>query len=549
MNPINMLFRKTTIANRLLGMLALAIIATVIVFWFSLTRVENVLINEKEAKLNALVDIATTIADKYYQDAQSGSLSEDEAKVMALAAIDKLRYSGNEYYFSIDTQGTMIQHAFAKQLVNTKVLAMQDPNGVKLFEQMIQRTEQQDSARVDYMWNKPQQEQPSPKMSVVKRFRPWGWIIGTGIYVDDIQNDKNQFISQYLLLLALVWLPVILLLFFIIRSISGPMIETISAFKNIAKGEGDLTLRLSEEGNDELKQIAHHFNAFIDKIQKVIISVSHSVDESSRLAQNMSTIAQQANQISSNVQAETENVATAINEMSMTASEVASNAQLAADSTHHADKEADKSANVVDNAMKKISELSSELAATEEVAKGLQVSSSKIGQILDVIVGIADQTNLLALNAAIEAARAGEAGRGFAVVADEVRTLASRTQASTSEINLIIDAIRSAIDSVNASVARAKVKSSETVNETQQVVVALENIKSSIEQISQMNVQIAAATEEQSTVIGELNMNITRINDMSLENRTQNELINKGSMDIEQGAIQLHQLVDQFKVK
>jgi methyl-accepting chemotaxis protein len=549
MNPINMFFRKTTIANRLLGMLALAIIATVIVFWFSLTRVENVLINEKEAKLNALVDIATTIADKYYQDAQSGSLSEDEAKVMALAAIDKLRYSGNEYYFSIDTQGTMIQHAFAKQLVNTKVLAMQDPNGVKLFEQMIQRTEQQDSARVDYMWNKPQQEQPSPKMSVVKRFRPWGWIIGTGIYVDDIQNDKNQFITQYLLLLALVWLPVILLLFFIIRSISGPMIETISAFKNIAKGEGDLTLRLSEEGNDELKQIAHHFNAVIDKIQKVIISVSHSVDESSRLAQNMSTIAQQANQISSNVQAETENVATAINEMSMTASEVASNAQLAADSTHHADKEADKSANVVDNAMKKISELSSELAATEEVAKGLQVSSSKIGQILDVIVGIADQTNLLALNAAIEAARAGEAGRGFAVVADEVRTLASRTQASTSEINLIIDAIRSAIDSVNASVARAKVKSSETVNETQQVVVALENIKSSIEQISQMNVQIAAATEEQSTVIGELNMNITRINDMSLENRTQNELINKGSMDIEQGAIQLHQLVDQFKVK
>ncbi|MGI2105555.1 methyl-accepting chemotaxis protein [Shewanella frigidimarina] len=549
MNPINMFFRKTTIANRLLGMLALAIIATVIVFWFSLTRVENVLINEKEAKLNALVDIATTIADKYYQDAQSGSLSEDEAKVMALAAIDKLRYSGNEYYFSIDTQGTMIQHAFAKQLVNTKVLAMQDPNGVKLFEQMILRTEQQDSARVDYMWNKPQQEQPSPKMSVVKRFRPWGWIIGTGIYVDDIQNDKNQFITQYLLLLALVWLPVILLLFFIIRSISGPMIETISAFKNIAKGEGDLTLRLSEEGNDELKQIAHHFNAFIDKIQKVIISVSHSVDESSRLAQNMSTIAQQANQISSNVQAETENVATAINEMSMTASEVASNAQLAADSTHHADKEADKSANVVDNAMKKISELSSELAATEEVAKGLQVSSSKIGQILDVIVGIADQTNLLALNAAIEAARAGEAGRGFAVVADEVRTLASRTQASTSEINLIIDAIRSAIDSVNASVARAKVKSSETVNETQQVVVALENIKSSIEQISQMNVQIAAATDEQSTVIGELNMNITRINDMSLENRTQNELINKGSIGIEQGAIQLHQLVDQFKVK
>jgi methyl-accepting chemotaxis protein len=263
----------------------------------------------------------------------------------------------------------------------------------------------------------------------------------------------------------------------------------------------------------------------------------------------MSIIAQQANQISSNVQAETANVATAINQMSMTTSEVASNAQLAADSTYNADSEADKSAVVVDNAMQKISELSNELAATEDVAKGLQVSSSKIGQILDVIVGIADQTNLLALNAAIEAARAGEAGRGFAVVADEVRTLASRTQASTSEINLIIDAIRTAIDCVNASVARAKIKSSETVHKTKQVIVALNNIKLSIEQISQMNIQIAAATEEQSTVIAELNMNITHINDMSLENRTQNELINKGSMDIEQGAAKLHDLVDQFKVR
>jgi methyl-accepting chemotaxis protein len=263
MNPTNMFFRKTTIAKRLLGMLALAIIATIVVFWFSLTRVENVLIDEKEAKLHSLVDVAATIADKYYHDAQSGIITEDDAKAIALAAIDKLRYSGNEYYFSIDTQG-MIQHPFANKLVDTNVLSMQDPNGVKLFSQMIQLTEQHDTARVDYMWNKPQQTQASPKMSVVKRFRPWGWIIGTGIYVDDIQADKNHFITQYLILLTLVWLPVILLLFFIIRSISAPMLETINAFKNIAKGEGDLTLRLSEAGNDELKHIAHYFNVFIN---------------------------------------------------------------------------------------------------------------------------------------------------------------------------------------------------------------------------------------------------------------------------------------------
>ncbi|GGQ11621.1 methyl-accepting chemotaxis protein [Shewanella litoralis] len=548
MNTFNQLFRKTTIANRLMGMLALAIIATVIVFWFSLNRVESVLVGEKEAKLHALVDAAVTIVDKFYQDSQSNLLTEAAAKAMALAAIDKLRYSGNEYYFSIDTQGTMIQHAFAKQLVNTSVRGMKDPNGVALFELMIQGTENQDAVRVDYMWNKPQQEQPSPKMSVVKRFRPWGWIIGTGIYVDDIQTDKQQFISDYLLLLVLVWLPVIALLYFIIRSVSVPMRETISAFENIAKGEGDLTLRLSEEGDDELKQIAHHFNVFTSKIQKVIKSVGESVNESGRLAKDMAIVAEKANQISVNVQAETENVATAINQMSMTAAEVASNAKLAADSTHEADSEADISADVVDKAMKKITELSNELISTEEVAKGLQVSSSKIGQILDVIVGIADQTNLLALNAAIEAARAGEAGRGFAVVADEVRTLASRTQASTNEINQIIDAIRTAINTVNASVARAKTKSTETVNDTQQVVGALNNIKLSIGQISQMNIQIATATEEQHAVIAELNMNITRISDMSLDNRTQNEQINKSSVAIERGSERLDTLIEQFKV-
>jgi methyl-accepting chemotaxis protein len=398
------------------------------------------------------------------------------------------------------------------------------------------------------MWNKPNQENPSPKMSVVKKFTPWNWIVGTGIYVDDIHAQEREFIYSYILLLALVWLPVLIFLYIIIQSVSVPMRATIVAFENVAKGEGDLTLRLSEEGGDELKEIATHFNMFTSKIQNVIASVGQSIQHSTELAGGMSEIAEKANQVSTNVQMETENVATAINEMSMTASEVASNAQLAAQSAHAADAEADKTAKVVDNAMGKINELSNELIQTEEVAKGLQISSSKIGQILDVIVGIAEQTNLLALNAAIEAARAGEAGRGFAVVADEVRTLASRTQDSTREINGIIDAIRHAIDSVNASVERAKIKSNETVSETGQVVGALDVIKNSIEQISQMNIQIAAATEEQSSVIAELNMNITRINDMSVENREYNQDINQSSNQIEQGSEKLAKLVAHFKV-
>jgi len=548
MDSINSLFRKVKISTRLFIMLGLSIVATIFMFLFALISIENLLLGEKESKLSSLADVGEKVITRYYQSAQTGEMTEEEAKQGAILALDELRYAGKEYYWTIDTSGMMIQHAFAKKLIGTNVLGIKDPNGVKLFELMVSGTERKEYALIEYMWNRPNVTEPSPKMSVVKRFKPWGWIVGTGMYVDDIETQSAAFTWQYLLIGGLVWLPVIVILFIIIQSISSPMLQTISAFENIAKGEGDLTLRLEESGNDELKEVASNFNIFIEKIQAVVQSVLTSVSHSQELATGLAAISLEANQVTNNMQSETESVATAINEMSMAASEVASNAQLAADSAGSADSEADRTTSVVSSAMDKINDLSAELETTSEVAQGLQVSSGKIGQILDVIVGIAEQTNLLALNAAIEAARAGEAGRGFAVVADEVRTLASRTQESTQEINGIIDAIRNSIMSVNQSVEKAKLRSSETVQETGQVVDALDTIKSSIRQISDMNIQIAAATEEQSAVIAELNMNVTRINDISLENQEKSVQIGNSSQQIQDGSTELNSLVSSFKV-
>ncbi|RTR33750.1 methyl-accepting chemotaxis protein [Shewanella atlantica] len=548
MDSINRLFRKVKVSTRLFVMLGLSIVATIFMFLFALVSIDNLLLSEKESKLSSLADVGEKVITRYYQSAQTGEMTEDEAKQGAILALDELRYAGKEYYWTIDTSGVMIQHAFAKKLIGTNVLGIKDPNGVKLFELMVSGTERKEYALIEYMWNRPNESDPSPKMSVVKRFKPWGWIVGTGMYVDDIKTQEAAFAWQYLFIGGLVWLPVIFILFIIIQSISRPMQQTISAFENIAKGEGDLTLRLEESGNDELKEVATNFNIFIVKIQAVVQSVLTSVSHSQELATGLAAISQEANQVTNNMQSETESVATAINEMSMAASEVASNAQLAADCAGSADSEADRTTSVVGSAMTKINELSIELETTSEVAQGLQVSSGKIGQILDVIVGIAEQTNLLALNAAIEAARAGEAGRGFAVVADEVRTLASRTQESTQEINGIIDAIRNSIMSVNQSVEQAKLRSSETVQETGQVVDALDTIKSSIRQISDMNIQIAAATEEQSAVIAELNMNVTRINDISLENQEKSVQIGNSSQQIQDGSTELSSLVSSFKI-
>ncbi|BAJ02365.1 methyl-accepting chemotaxis protein [Shewanella violacea DSS12] len=548
MDTIINLFRKIKISSRLFIMLSLSILATIFMFLFALISIDNMLVAEKEAKISSLTDVGEKIISDYYQRSQQGLMTEDEAKAGAIMVLDTLRYAGKEYFYTLNTQGVMVQHAFAKRLVGTNVLGINDVNGVPLFKNMISGTEHQDSAKIEYMWNRPNATVPAPKMSVVKRFRPWGWIVGTGMYIDDIDAQKTDFALAYLLVVALVWFPVIAILLIIIQSISRPMQETILALENIAKGEGDLTLRLEEAGNDELKEVAANFNYFVVKIQTLVQSVLDSVAHSRELAVGLASISTEASEVTCNMQTETESVATAINEMSMAASEVASNAQLAADSASCADAEADRTTNVVDNAVVKIKELSEELVNTSEVAQGLQVSSGKIGQILDVIVGIAEQTNLLALNAAIEAARAGEAGRGFAVVADEVRTLASRTQESTQEINGIIDAIRESIQSVNDSVERAKTRSSQTVEETLQVVGALDTIKSSIRQISDMNIQIAAATEEQSEVIAELNMNVTRINDISVENQQKSVQIGETSEQIQHGSTELDKLVSSFKV-
>lgn len=540
--------RNFNISRRIWVMLLLSLVATLLMFVFALRNMDSVLVQEKEARLNALTDIAISIIKDYQNKAQSGELSEAEAKTKALAALDSLRYSGKEYYFTIDRQGMMIQHPFAKKLVDTSVLGMADPNGVKLFAEMIRLTQNSDSALVNYMWNKPDADAPSPKMSVVKRFNEWGWIVGTGIYVDDIAVQEQEFAWQYLLVFLLVWGPVLALLLMIRRSVTEPLQQTLKAFKNIAEGEANLTLRLEERGRDELSQVSVYFNAFVGRIQSLVSSVRDSVDHSRQLSSSLSNVAHEAAHATNSMQQETQSVAAAINQMSATASEVAANAQLAAQSAKDADAQADSTNLVVTHAMGNVRQLSSELEETSEIAKALKVSSGEIGQILDVIVGIAEQTNLLALNAAIEAARAGEAGRGFAVVADEVRTLASRTQQSTQEINAIIEAIRGAVDKVNASVARARQQSDNTVDETAQVMDALRLIKQAIGQINDMNLQIATATDEQSAVIAELNQNITRINDISLDNQSKSETVGHTSDRIAEDSRQMEQLIAVFKV-
>ena len=334
----------------------------------------------------------------------------------------------------------------------------------------------------------------------------------------------------------------------IVIGIVNPIVQTNLILKDIANGQGDLTKRLAVNSTDEIGQLSGHFNNFMNKLQSVITDVVHSANQLSVSAEQMSQVSAESNQGISQQNNETIQVATAITEMSSTIEEVARNTENATNAAINADHEAQSGSRFVDETMDSIKALAAEIDSSSEVLDTLKSHSEGIGTVLDVIKSIADQTNLLALNAAIEAARAGEQGRGFAVVADEVRTLAKRTQDSTSEIERIISDLQSGADQAVSVMQSSKAKSNTTVEKGQQTSEVLLSVITAINTVLDMNTQIGTAAQEQSAVTQEVSGNITNIQTISEKTALGADLANRASQEVANLSSELQRLVSQFKV-
>ncbi len=331
------------------------------------------------------------------------------------------------------------------------------------------------------------------------------------------------------------------------RSITCPLISTVKAMDDIAAGDRDLTRRLDEEGNDEIACLARSFNRFATQIQDLVRQLGQASHALKSAADDMNTSTDTTRQNVHQQQQETEQVATAMNEMTATVQEVANHASAAANAARAAQEETQAGADVVKSVVNRIGELADEITTAAQVMETLENESMNIGSVLDVIRNIAEQTNLLALNAAIEAARAGEQGRGFAVVADEVRTLASRTQASTQEIQTMIERLQHQAREAARVMGQSRQRSQESVEEASHAGQSLETIDGAVTSITDMNIQIASAAEEQSQVAEEINRNVDNINNLMQRTADDAARIAEASHSLNTLAAELETLVAKFR--
>ncbi|GFZ67872.1 methyl-accepting chemotaxis protein [Pseudomonas amygdali pv. eriobotryae] len=338
----------------------------------------------------------------------------------------------------------------------------------------------------------------------------------------------------------------ILAAWLITAQIIGPLMHVLTGVERVASG--DLTHNFDVNRKDELGLLQAGMQRMTQSLRELIGGIRDGSVQIASASEELSAVTEQTNVGVTNQKIETDQVATAINEMSATVQEVARNAQNASDAAANASSQAREGDSVVNQAKAQISRLATEVANSTQAMNNLKQESDKIGGMLDVIKSVAQQTNLLALNAAIEAARAGEAGRGFAVVADEVRSLAQRTQKSTEEIEGLISGLQSGTDQVASILEGSRVLTDRSVDLTRQASESLASITRSVASIESMNLQIATAAEEQSAVTDEINRSVTSVREISEQTSSASDETAKSSVELSRLGEHLQALVGRFKL-
>ncbi|MEF1257013.1 methyl-accepting chemotaxis protein [Vibrio sp. M260112] len=507
------------------------------------------LMNLKKAELRNYLQMAKSSIEPFLE--KGASLAE------AYPTLKTLEYGESGYVFGYDSKGVRRVQGKSEKGIGENFWNLQDQQGNYLIQDLIRNAKTGEFTT--YYFPKPGETKPLPKLSYSIFIPEWDLMLGTGFYTDDIDAiiadmeaatiSALQTTLSAIVIFCLVIAGIVAVFAVAInRTIMKPLEMFDNSISSFASGDADLTARMEAFKAPEFARLSSNFNAFVASLQTIIANVSDVGQQVVAETNNMSQRAAKVDELASGQREETEQVATAMTEMTTTASEISNNASQAASSAKEADDYAKEAQHIVNSAAQSVEALAEEVSQANGVISRLEGDVQNISSSLEVIQDIAEQTNLLALNAAIEAARAGEQGRGFAVVADEVRKLASRTQDSTGEIHQMIQQLKAASDDAVKAMESSQRRGASTVEEANAAAKALIQIQESIGTIMDMNSLIATATEEQSLVGQEISQRVVVISDQSSQSA---ELANEnraGSQELNHRANELYDLVGRFKV-
>ena len=477
------------------------------------------LLQESRNELQHYVQIALGSVQTLYDGAAQGDMASRE---QAIVILSKIKFGKDGYFFGHDSNVVRLFRGDSPVDVGKSLADRRDPNGVYINRELV-NVAKNNSYYVNYSSPLPTDDSVLvPKMAYSYYLPKWDMALGTAINLDgveaqiaQVQGEIDERISTIITSIMVI-AAVLLVIFGIVGVVlSNTFLRPLQQIKDnlddIAAGEGDLTRRLPINGDDELGQLAGSFNRFVEKIHGLVRQIVDMTGQLTELVGQVSAQTQRSEEAMERQRHETDQVATAINEMSAAAHEVAQSAQGAAEAAQKTDTEGQAAKQVVDGSIERIHTLVQDIRDSGVSLDTLQKDVSSIVSVLDVIRSIAEQTNLLALNAAIEAARAGEAGRGFAVVADEVRALASRTQQSTQEIQGMIDRLQKGTQDAVTAMRRSSDAGDVTSEQANRAGTSLDAIAQLIGTINAMNAQIASAAEEQTAVAEEINRSVHKI--------------------------------------
>jgi len=534
------------VVTRMQLLVGLTLVGLIVLCMVSLFQLKDSMLEDRKQKTRDLVQVAVGIVKHYHQQASSGRISEEEAKTAARDSLRDLRYGEDDYYFGFDTEGVYFLHGGNPKLEGQQKLDMQDTHGKYIIRELIAAAKA-GGGFVDYWFPRAGQQNPEPKLGYTTLFTPWNWVVGTGIYIDDVDKEFRQVAWLLGGISSALLASLVVFGFLVSRSILHQLGGEPKAASEIMEriANGDLTANINQAPPGSLLNTLGGMTQALRKMVSEINSdANRLVDNAEHIATASEEVARAAEQQSDATSA----MAAAIEELTVSSNHISDSARDTSQDSVAAVELSGQGSARVDQASQAIQQISETVSDASTRIHALEERAKQISSIANVIKDIAGQTNLLALNAAIEAARAGEQGRGFAVVADEVRKLAERTSLATTEIEQMIIGIQGdtvgAVEAMNAALPEVQQGVALASSASESLRAIEDGARRTLERIG----EVADATKEQSTASTSIAQRVEQIANMVEETTQTIRGTASTAHQLQEIAVNLKQLISRFKV-